>query len=240
MKTFGGVVLVLLFTVAGWAQAGKANCPQINVLGPAGTFSPGQPMRYTLSITGEPAGRALEFVWTTTDGTIVRGQGTREVVVGGWTGERGVTVTVAIKGLPTDCPSLWSETMFYDPPPQSRLVDEYGPPAFAAVREYLLDSAAKDFHENQPPYPAKFRRVRIGHVGDVTKSGSYRLCGEFLPVDGEAGVKPKWTGFATIKTSGYEQYVGPTTYCTDKKIRWDTKGDLASVLKGKLDALKKD
>ena len=112
------------------------------------------------------------------------------------------------------------------------------PAGFETVKEYLLTSAANDFQEHQPPFPAKFRKVRIGHLGDTTKSGSYRMCGEFLPADG--GDKAKWSPFATVKTSGYEQYLGPTNYCTDKKITWDTKGDLASELKNKLDSLKKD
>ena len=113
------------------------------------------------------------------------------------------------------------------------------PADFETVKEYLLTSAAQDFHDHQPPFPVKFRKVRIGHIGDTTTSGSYRLCGEFLPAVGEGGGKAKWTGFATVKTSGYEQYLGPTNYCKDKKITWDTKSDLASVLKYKLDSLKK-
>jgi hypothetical protein len=335
MKTFGGAVIILLFAVVGWAQTGKADCPQIRVSGPAGVpGSVGEEMPFVVSIAHEPAGRALEFVWTASSGKIVRGQGTRDAVVTGWK-ELGLTVTVEIKGLSAGCPTSAAETMSYDPPrayspdcpritvsgpagtvmpgdpapftlvltdepqrialeivwtasdgkivrgheprqievaewnynknitvtaevkglppgcpssasetmgifihPQPRLIDEYGPAAFAAVKEYLLDSAAKDFHEHQPPYPAKFRNVRIGHLGDVTKSGGYRLCGEFLPAGG--GGKSEWTKFATVKTSGYEQYLGSTEYCTDKKIRWDTKGDLAAVLKGKFDASKKD
>ena len=103
------------------------------------------------------------------------------------------------------------------------------------VKEYLLTSAAEDFREHQPPFPAKFRNVRLGHAGDTTKSGARRLCGQFLP----SGDKADWTGFATIKTSGYEQYLGSNIpYCTDTKIVWDT-GDLASALKDKLDSTKK-
>ena len=106
------------------------------------------------------------------------------------------------------------------------------------VTEYLLTSAAADFYEHQPPLPAKFRNVRLGHAGDTTKSGAWRLCGEFLPSEG--GDKAEWTGFATIKTSGYEQYLGSNiSYCSDAKIVWDT-GDLSSTLKDKLDSTKKN
>ena len=105
--------------------------------------------------------------------------------------------------------------------------------SFETVKEFLLTSAATDFHEHQPPYPAKFRKVKIGHIGDTTKSGAWRLCGEFLP--SEDGDKAEWIGFATIKTSGYEQYIGSaTTYCTHKDIIWDNT-NLSTPLKKKLD-----
>lgn len=103
------------------------------------------------------------------------------------------------------------------------------------MKDYLLTSAAQDFHDHQPPFPAKFRNVRLGHAGDTTKSGSWRLCGEFLPSDEKA----EWTGFATVKTSGYEQYIGSNVpYCNDEKLAWDT-GDLSADLKAKLDSGKK-
>ena len=101
------------------------------------------------------------------------------------------------------------------------------------VREYLLTSAAADFHAHQPPMPARFRKVRLGHLASGDKI-SYRLCGEFLPQG-----KKAWLTFATIKTSGYEQYIGdgPLSYCSDKKMVWDTKADLSSTLKTRLDAI---
>ena len=109
---------------------------------------------------------------------------------------------------------------------------------FETVKEFLLNSAATDFNEHDPPYPAKFRNVRIGHVGDTAKSGAYRMCGEFLPPEG--GEKAEWCSFATIKTSGYEQYIGSSsTYCTDSKMVWDTADDLSSALKERLDSVKK-
>ena len=107
------------------------------------------------------------------------------------------------------------------------------------ITEFLITSAATDFTNHQPPYPAKFRKVKIGHLGDTTKSGAWRMCGEFLPSDG--GDKPEWTGFVTVKTSGYEQYIGSDSpYCNNSKIVWDKTGDLSAALKRKLDSLKKE
>src|SRR5262245_47229612 len=72
--------------------------------------------------------------------------------------------------------------------------------------EYLLTSAATDFQNHRPPYPVQFRDVRSGYVTNADGTKQYRLCGEFLPAR-ESG-KAEWMQFVTIKTSGYEQYVG--------------------------------
>ena len=99
------------------------------------------------------------------------------------------------------------------------------------VVKFLLTSAASDFHDHGPKAPLQFRNVRVGHVMSDGKE-SYRLCGEFL----QEGNNTEWTPFATIKTSGYEQYIGPTTYCSGS-IAWDTP-DLSASLQTQLDSLK--
>ena len=127
----------------------------------------------------------------------------------------GHAVTEAAVGLPS-------------PTPKAQVAE--------AAKEYLLDSAAADFVEHQPPFPARFRRVRLGHVGDARKETSYRLCGQFLPTPAAGQPQEPWTAFTTVRTSGYEQYLGSgTTYCTDPKIVWDS-GDLSLVLKERLNA----
>ena len=105
------------------------------------------------------------------------------------------------------------------------------PASIDPVVKFLLTSAASDFHERGPKGPLRFRDVRVGHVMADGKE-SYRLCGEFL----REGDNAEWTPFATIKTSGYEQYIGPTTYCSGS-ITWDTP-DLSSSLQTQLDSLK--
>lgn len=68
--------------------------------------------------------------------------------------------------------------------------------------EFLLTSAATDFHTHRPPNPVRFRDVRSGYVMAAGGTRQYRLCGEFLPA--QKGGKAEWTPFATIKTSGYK------------------------------------
>jgi hypothetical protein len=108
--------------------------------------------------------------------------------------------------------------------------------ASSAVVEFLLTSAATDFHTHRPPTPARFRDVRIGHIMTPSGEAQYMLCGEFLPAE-EAG-NAEWTPFVTIKTSGYEQYIGETSYCQRSSVIWDTEGDLATSLQSRLDSLR--
>jgi len=105
--------------------------------------------------------------------------------------------------------------------------------SIAPVVKFLLTSAASDFHDHGPKGPLHFRNVRVGHVTNDGKQ-SYRMCGEFL----REGDKAEWTPFSTIKTSGYEQYLGggAATYCP-ASIIWDTQDDLSSTLQSQLDSL---
>ncbi len=64
------------------------------------------------------------------------------------------------------------------------------------------------------------------------------LCGQFLPAQ-EAG-KAEWTPFATIKTSGYEQWIGAQAagFCQNSSVIWDKVDDLSSSLQSRLDSLR--
>ena len=111
------------------------------------------------------------------------------------------------------------------------------PPTDSVVR-FLLTAAATDFHAHRPPDPVRFRDVRVGHFMTPTGEEQYILCGSFLPA--QEGGKAAWTPFATIKTSGYEQWIGAQAagYCQGSAVRWDKVGDLSSSLKRRLDSLR--
>jgi hypothetical protein len=66
----------------------------------------------------------------------------------------------------------------------------------------------------------------------------YLLCGQFLPA--QDGSKAEWMPFATIKTSGYEQWIGgqATDHCHGPSFVWDHVGDLSSSLQSRLDSLR--
>jgi hypothetical protein len=107
-----------------------------------------------------------------------------------------------------------------------------------SVVEFLLTSAATDFRTHGPYPILRFRDVRIGH--DVTSDGTklYTLVGQFLPA--REGSKAEWISFATIKTSGYEQWIGgqAASYYQKSSFLWDEMGDLSALLQSRLDSLR--
>ena len=116
------------------------------------------------------------------------------------------------------------------PEPQKASIDP--------VVQFLLTAAATDFHTHRPPDPVRFRDVRIGHVTTPSGEEQYMLCGQFLPA--QEGGNPAWTPFATIKTSGYEQWIGAQAagFCQRSTVVWDKEGDLSPLLQSRLDSLR--
>jgi hypothetical protein len=105
-------------------------------------------------------------------------------------------------------------------------------PELQTVVQFLLGAAANDFHTHRSPGASRFRQLRIGRVVNPDGTGQYILCGQFLPAHGEGTAD--WTPFATIKTSGYEQWIGARagSYCEESTVRWeDEVGDLSSSLR---------
>lgn len=93
------------------------------------------------------------------------------------------------------------------------------------VVQFLITSASNDFRNHQPPTPIDFRNVKIGYIKSPNNERTFILCGEFLSQENK-----EWIEFTTIKTSGYEQYLGKTQYCqaatmilSDEKLSIDLK-----------------
>jgi hypothetical protein len=104
--------------------------------------------------------------------------------------------------------------------------------------QFLLTAAATDFHTHLPPDPVRVRDVRIGHVMTPRGEEQYMLCGQFLPA--QEGGKAEWTPFATVTTSGYEQWIGAQAagFCQGSSVIWDKVGDLSFSLQSRLDSLR--
>jgi hypothetical protein len=100
-----------------------------------------------------------------------------------------------------------------------------------AVVEFLMTSSAKDFKSSGDNLPTAIRAARIGYFAESGK-GHFLLCGSFKS---GPGPKAKWTHFATIKTSDYEQWLGGTAkaYCEQRTIKWYS-GDHSAALMQRL------
>jgi hypothetical protein len=104
--------------------------------------------------------------------------------------------------------------------------------------QFLLTAAATDFHTHGPSGPLSFRDVRIGHVLTSSGHAQYRMCGQYLQLQG--GEKAGWMPFATIRTSDYEHVIGGSSaaYCQDSSFTLDDVGDLSSSLQSRFDSLR--
>jgi hypothetical protein len=106
-----------------------------------------------------------------------------------------------------------------------------------SVVNFLLDASAKDFHDHQPPVPVGFRNVQVRNLIGSNKENHYMICGQFLAKDQQN--KDEWTSFSTIKTSGYEQWIGNQSlaFCQDSRSVSYRINDLSSALKSRVDSL---
>ncbi len=102
--------------------------------------------------------------------------------------------------------------------------------------DYLIASATADFRAHGSSKSLRFRDVRFGH--DTSSDGTklYMLCGQFTAKQ-KAG-KAEWAAFATIKTSGYEQYLGDQagSFCGRSSVTWDIQKDLSASLQERFDS----
>ncbi|HMD69922.1 MAG TPA: hypothetical protein VKF41_01190 [Bryobacteraceae bacterium] len=137
---------------------------------------------------------------------------------------------------------LWLKMPFWKVPRRPSAVKrkrlDFGRTTLDSLIQLLLAEAASDFHSHRPPSVAHIRDVRIGHVTTADGAKQYMLCGEFLPARREG--KAEWTPFATIKTSGYEQWLGAqaANLCQRSTVIWDSERDLSSSLQTRLDSMR--
>jgi hypothetical protein len=106
-----------------------------------------------------------------------------------------------------------------------------------SIVNFLLDASAKDFNDHQPPIPVNFRNVIVRNLLGQNGENHYMICGEFLEKEKQS--KDEWTTFVTIKTSGYEQWIGRQAigFCQDAKEISYKISDLSSALKSRVDSL---
>jgi hypothetical protein len=111
------------------------------------------------------------------------------------------------------------------------LPPEFQQTSIDSILQYLLTSTVNDFHTQRPSDSIRFQDVHFGHNEVTSGNNLYMLCGKFISLKTD---KSELIPFVTIKTSGYELYLGETTYC--KKFIRDNKSDLSTLLQKKFDA----
>ena len=110
-----------------------------------------------------------------------------------------------------------------------------------ATMEFLLRSAAADFHAHPPAEALRFYNVRIGYLKISEGAVRYMLCGFFSPDQGSG--HGERTPFVTIDSpggpNGYEQMLGghATAMCDDPSATFDSASDLSSSLQSRFDSL---
>jgi hypothetical protein len=102
-----------------------------------------------------------------------------------------------------------------------------------SVIQFLITSAATDFNEHHPPTVMDLRNVKAGYISSGNER-TYLICGEFLSQE-----KKDWKSFTTIKTSGYEQYIGDNPYCQKATFVETGSNRLSEEIKNKLTELGK-
>jgi hypothetical protein len=103
-------------------------CPTVSVSCPS-EVEPNQPITFTASVSGGPAGATWTYNWSVSAGTISSGQGTSTITVDTANiAGQSVTATVSIGGADPSCTGTTASctTTVKVVPPPARKFDEYG------------------------------------------------------------------------------------------------------------------
>jgi len=113
----------------------------------------------------------------------------------------------------------------------------YEAPVSAADIAFLIDASAQDFFAEMSPTPTAFREVQAGVMRMDGASDRPLLCGEVeVVID---GADPQWASFATVRTSGYQTWIGAaaSAVCEDPRTQMQPSADLAIRLEQRLTTL---
>jgi hypothetical protein len=107
--------------------------------------------------------------------------------------------------------------------------------------EFLVRSAAADFHAHTPTRNLYFQNVRLGYLASSEGKIKYMLCGEFLK---NLDIQHRERGFfMTIDSpggpNGYNQLLSGEVIstCDNPSVVWSGVGDLSSSLQSRFDSL---
>lgn len=102
-------VSIFIFAFFAFSFGQNSNCPTISVTGPK-NFQPDGEIDFTADVSGIDVSR-VGYKWTVSEGVIVQGQGTPEILVSiKGLYDNAIKATVEISNLPEGCPNTESET----------------------------------------------------------------------------------------------------------------------------------
>lgn len=146
-KLLNTSILVFAFCFCAFAQTDNIeNCPVISVFGPSGIVEPNNPAQYTAAVDTKGKNLNIEYVWSVSAGEILKGQGTKILIVRQPEREN-LTVTVKFNGLPKNCPNTVSESLAISIDYQARQLDEFSEP-FAQISQARIQAILNRLQED--------------------------------------------------------------------------------------------
>ena len=134
-------IALFLFSASLFAAAADAQCPEMDLMGPALSVSVGEKLKFTLRVSNVGNYPDLKYVWRATGGEIVLGQGTPSIEI---RRDEFTTLTayVEIVGLPEGCPNTASESVHIERPPSPTKVGKWKRgDIFARLQQFQADMA---------------------------------------------------------------------------------------------------
>lgn len=157
------ILLIVFGACSIHAQTGASDCPSFSVWGPATVVRKGDVAAYRVKFQkADP--RKFTYEWSVSAGEIRSGQGTDEIQVVHF--KDGITATVKIFGLPSNCADTASETSIPDDPPEIVLLDEYGKLSWKKEAARLTEIFPRVATN---PYAQIYVVIRIGASEDERK-----------------------------------------------------------------------
>ena len=106
-------------------------------------------------------------------------------------------------------------------------------PSTESVQDFLISSSAADFTAHEQTRQTKVKKVHLRYTENDSGERTYMLCGKFQTANQAA--KREWVDFATLKTEGYEQWLGAQAAALCKNARSSHGSpDLSAALQSKL------
>lgn len=105
--------------------------------------------------------------------------------------------------------------------------------------QYLVRACAADVLKQYPEALIQFNSCFSGSRPLPSGGNQELLCGQFrIQQDRQWGL---WIPFATVKTSGYEQWQGAqaSSVCQDAAIVWNSMDDMSTSLQTMLESMRK-